>query len=352
MRSKSAATAIPPTLKDLSGATGFSVASVSYALRGEGSLSEASRAAILRAAADMGYRPNLHAAQLRSMRRDGRAIGYPIALLLWNAPGGVTYPIDPTAEAVKRTASERGFQLHLASFTKVAELRHLLRVLFHRGVRGLVMSGAVGLESSPEIDFSPFSIVTCGRWETPPVFHNVREDVFSSVASLVTDLVRRGFRRIGAALCRHDAVVLDDVEREGAWLSFLNRIQKSQRVPAFPHQNTAAFLEWFRQWRPDALIGFSDAHYFTLRKAGVRIPRDVAYVSLQATAHPALIAGLTDTHPMIGSSSLGLLESLIRHNDAGIPLQQQTLLLRGKIQSGKSLPASAHRPRKSAPAGT
>jgi LacI family transcriptional regulator len=330
------------TLKDLAAATGYSVAAVSYALRGEGHLKAASREEILRKAAELGYRPNLHAARLRSQRKDQISAGYPIALLMWHT-NGACYPIDPTTAVIRETAMDRGFQLEQAAFREPRELRPLLRSLFHRGVRGLVLSSLAELERWTDVDWSRFSIVTCGRWDTVPATHNVREDVFASVTMLARELAERGYRRVGAALCRHTTPLLDDLEREGAWAGWCARQDGLEKVPPFlgGHRDEAGFVEWARTWRPDAVIGFADSHYFLLKEAGFRVPRDLAYVSLQATARPGEIASLTDAHPPIGRASLSLLESLIRHNDSGLPVEPQTLLVRTRFAEGASLPEKA-----------
>jgi LacI family transcriptional regulator len=330
------------TLRDLAKATGFSVAAVSYALRGEGHLKTGSREEILRKAAELGYRPNLFAARLRSQRREQAGAGFPIAMLVWRTEGA-EYPIEPIRNSVRATAAERGFQLEETGFAEPKELRALLRALFYRGVRGLILSAMAELEKWKDVDWGRFSIVTDGRWDAVPRAHNVREDVFASVALLMRELTGRGYRRIGAALCRHQAELLDDVEREGAWAGWSARMKAEEVVPPFlgGHMDMAGFVAWYRAHRPEAVIGFSDAHYFTLKEAGVKVPREVAYVSLQATARPGEIAGVSDANTLIGKASLSLLESLIRHNDAGLPEEPHTLLVRPMFVEGASLPAGA-----------
>lgn len=339
------------TLKDVAAATGFSVAAVSYALRGGGHLKASSREAIARAAERLGYRPNWFAARLRAQRWHRKVAGFPIALLTWHANGGV-YPVDPVREALEVASKERGFCLELLSFMQPRELRSSLRVLFYRGVRGLVMSAVPQLEQWEGVDWNRFSLVVCGRWSTVPRAHNVREDVFSAVVTVADVLAERGYKRIGAALCRHPVRVLDDVEREGAWAGWQARGMTDTAVPPFlgGHMDMAGFAEWFRTHRPEAVIGFSDAHFFTLREMQVRIPRDVAYVSLQATTRPGEVAALADVNGAIGRASLSLLENLIRQGDSGLPEQPQTLLVRPAFAPGQSLPEVA-RAKKKRPRG-
>lgn len=337
------------TLKDLARASGYSVAAVSYALRGEGHLKAETRETILRLAGEMGYRPNLHAARLRSHRGDKRAAGYAIALLVWHIDGG-WYPTDPTTDAIRSLAGDRGFQLEEATLREAKELRPRLRALFNRGVRGLILSAVKNLERWRGAELSRFSLVTCGRWDSAPGTHNVRQDVFSSVTTLAQELALRGYQRVGAALCRHATPLLDDLEREAAWLR-LGPSVGGDRVPPFlgSHDDIAGFKDWARRWKPDAVVGFSDPHYFALREAGLRVPGEVGYVSLQATQLPGEIASLSDAHPLMGSASLGLLESLIRHNDSGLPPEPQTVLVRSRFIDGPSLPKRApisQRPRR------
>src|SRR5579859_7997821 len=67
-RRRRAATARPPTIIDVAGRAGLSKSVVSRAMRGEPSVSEASRAAVMAAAAELGYRANAVARSLVQRR--------------------------------------------------------------------------------------------------------------------------------------------------------------------------------------------------------------------------------------------------------------------------------------------
>ena len=120
-----------PTIHDVAARAGVSKSLVSLALRGSPKVSEASRDAIIKAAAELGYRPNATARSLADRR--SRTIGINMAEL--------DNPIFPQmltgAHSVIR---ERGYNTMLVSGERDPEIEHVeLAKLLEFQVEGLIL---------------------------------------------------------------------------------------------------------------------------------------------------------------------------------------------------------------------
>jgi len=332
------------TMQDLAEATGLSQATVSYALGNKGSLAKETRDLVLKTAKRMGYRPNMFAAALSSCRTQISPVGWPLAFLAWHKPNGSHYPSSHVGQGIRDTAKIKGFQLHEHAFRSAEELRVLLKMLYARGVQGLILYSQSEIENYAGIDWQRFSVVSTGRWDVHSRFHNVRGDSFSNVATLWNQFKARGYQRIGVALCRHSSPIMDDLEREGAIAALQAKEgRKTKQIPPFlgAHADHDGFLAWYREHRPDGLIGFGDGHYYCLKSAGYSIPRDFAFASIQGTLLPGEVAAMSDVDVDIGKTLLRMMDSLIRHHEKGVPEQPETLLIRSTFLPGTSLPSKA-----------
>ncbi len=132
-----------------------------------------------------------------------------------------------------------------------------------------------------DFDWSPFSVVGCGRYDQTSVFRTVRQEFFESTRFLLHEIIRSGYRRICMGLLKHELPILDDFARLAA-----ARISISPGgIPTHvffsdPDGGLSSFIDWVEAKKADAAIGFSIGHYNALVNAGIRIPRDVRFATL------------------------------------------------------------------------
>lgn len=145
-----------PTLKDVARAAGVSLASASYAVNGSGSVGEATRAHILKVAADLDYRPNTSAKAMKTGRTG--VLGFVLPDL--------TNPFFPSlAQAVLQTARRQGYNVLLADTGgALEEERAAIRFLIDQGVDGLLWfpiddSNPEGRRPVPEMDRIPVVVL-------------------------------------------------------------------------------------------------------------------------------------------------------------------------------------------------
>ena len=229
---------------------------------------------------------------------------------------------------------------HMAPTAEQAS--RLYRQLYSRSVQGIIVTGSVDMEGfGKAFDWEPFSIVQCARYKAEYPFHTVRANIFQSIKLVFTQLRQRGYQRIGFALGRHESLLEDDEDRHGAAISLeMAYLPRKDRLPAYlgSLDDQKAFLAWFRTHRPDAVVGFSGAHYWFLREAGVRIPRDTGFVVLHRPARSEVdYAGLDQNNQEIACQSIQLLDQLIRNHERGLAEHPRHLLIPSTWSDGKTL---------------
>lgn len=329
----------PLTLRDVARAVGLSPAAVSLALRGEGTLSAATRARIQEAARRMRYRRNVYAASLRTRSLTGSGHGMPLAVLVGQS-GGAQYPVVPARLGLRRAARELGYALEEVVLTAETPLRAVLRGLFHRGCQGLFLPHTLDTAAIPPPDWARFCVVVCNRGAAPPVFHTVRASAFDAVVQAMELLHARGSRRIGAALFRHDPPILDDANREAAYSWSLQKLGLPPLEPFLaPHGDMTGYARWFRSIRPDAVLGFHIGCWHALPvRSGRKKP---AFCCLHLDDHPAArgLSGFPNPDQDIGRTAVLLMDSLIRHHDRGMPRDVRETLLQRQFREGRTMPA-------------
>lgn len=330
------------THRDIAARTGFDKSTVSLALRGSPKIAEATRRAIQAAAMQLGYRPDPIVSALARQRwmRSETGHGAAIAYLVERKKGN--YDLQHRHfRAGHARAEERGYILSEFDLADYPNGAAASRALYHRGIRGLVLSS---MPSDADKDFEgfdweKFTVVCCSvGWLRMP-FHVVTTDMFESTRRAWRELVARGYRRIGAALFRHTPVAIDDHTRLGA--SYVEQRELDATHARLPFllcdpSDKGAFLKWFEKHRPDALIGLIPRPAQWLREAGVKIPEEVGYLSLHAYADQPE-SGFGIERQLVARTAIDLLISQIQENQWSVPSVQHVVHVRSPWLEGNTL---------------
>lgn len=309
-----------PTLKDLARELGLSVATVSLALRGEGNISPTTRQRVQETARALGYRPNTIAAALSSRENPDRKHAIPLAIIRRQpAPGSEVYPVEIFTRGILDRASALGYRAESFLFTQdSSKFPAFLRMLYNRGFQGLFLA-PVG-EFPPNLpEWNDFSVITCGRFDAPSPFHTVRNEVFESTLLALDYLRRKGCRRIGLSLVRHDVPIMDDKQRMAA--AMISKSATGKRTTPFFYRGVEELLHWVRRERFDGLVGFSIEEFFLLRSAGLHIPGNLQVVALHLYDEEwnKPLSGLLPAEYACGVAAANRMDSLVRHHEKGIP---------------------------------
>lgn len=324
-------------LEDIALASGYSLATVSNALRGRGRMTEATRQRIRGMAEEMGYQNNAAASVLASMKRSGRGAEARLPV------GWVGLSLEEKSYAgFLSGCAEYGYAGSWIQPREFKSPKQLIRVLWSRGYVGLVIKSfppAWTEEEWKEADWGILPAVKQYRsWGQLPI-PTVRHSAFEYMHFTLKEVRRRGYRRIAVLLiCTESAT--DDSARLGAVLAFQAESEPMgctvtwHRDPRPVAQTRGrhglsldrSTVEWLRTYAPDAIVGFPYNWCEALGEAGFRIPEEVAYAavisSLEYTGttqvcgcHPQSFASTRRTvellHLLICSRSGGALRELV-----------------------------------------
>jgi DNA-binding LacI/PurR family transcriptional regulator len=274
------------TIKDVARRAGVSIATVSYVFNESAPISERTRTRVLKAAAELGYRPNAIARGLRS--RESRTIGYS-----WHQfPPDRWHPIlDRFLYSMAEMAEAQGY--HILTFTQPAVTdpwRPYEELILTNRVDGFVLSDTN--EDDPRVRYlldSGFPFVTFGRANEDWDFPYVDVDGAAGVRQGVEHLLALGHQRIAfigwteASLVgryRYQGYVeaLRDagISRDPSW------IVRAEHSEAAGREAMRRLLDTPSDQRPTAVVAVSDLMAIgamnAIYEVGLEPGRDVAVV--------------------------------------------------------------------------
>jgi len=341
------------TLHDVAKAAGVNPSSVSYALSGKGTLSEATRAKIIACARDLGYRPNLVARSLVTQRT--RTIGLIVADIANPFYGAV-------AQAVERTAYRAGYRVFFVNTDRNDALgQELLADLAARHVDGIIaMPGGLSAETVRSTTARGFPIVWC-MWEDD--VHDLTPAVDLDYAAggrrVAEHLVGLGHRRVaivthrtkpGGAEHEHRlrvasfraALTADGHPLDESLLYFGDSTVESGAAAG------RALLE--RPDPPTAIFATNDLMALGVldaaRDLGVPVPDALSVVGFDdilVAAHtcPPLTTVHVDTAAIMTTATMVLLDLIVGKEPASRSLSVPTLIVRastGRCRDAASAP--------------
>jgi DNA-binding LacI/PurR family transcriptional regulator len=338
-------------MKDVARRAGVHKSTVSLALRKHPSIPEATAARLRRIAQEMGYHPEPALSLIAAHRWNTTrvAAGLTLAYILPRSEGAAANPRRYVAGARARV-EQRGGRIEVFSLADYPNAAALGRVLYNRGIGGLLLAPIPHTASPLELDFDwdKFSVVCCSLGWARPLLHTVSYDVFSSVRRAWHELRARGYRRIGPAIFSHTPLADHDYGRLGAVLCEQAEMTKGDRVPPLRSDfgDREAFAGWLKKYRPDAVLSFHTGARSWMRDAGLNVPRDAGLACLQMRQREG-VAGMFTPPALIAEVAVDFVISCLRDNERGLPRLPRNLLIEPEWCEGETL---RPRPTPAAPA--
>jgi LacI family transcriptional regulator len=350
------------TQSDVARVAGVHNTTVSLSLRNCPSIPEATRKRIRSIADEMGYYPDPTLQALVAYRK-GRLSNRPRETMAYLTNWGTrwgwrTIPLHERAYVgALRKAAELGYQLeHFWLGEPGMNQRCMSNMLYHRGITGvLIAAHREGSRELSEMDWPRLSAVKIGLFPNTPAIHRVIDGQSGTIGLAMRRIWASGFKRVGLVMGPGDCTA------NTAWLAgFLveqGSLPDDDRIPVFrndrcdrePASETqdpfspdelAALGKWFRDYRPEVIVGSSPGVLGMIGQLRLVVPRDVAYVDLCREGADHGIAGVRQNGEIAGEVAASMLVGQLQHNVRGVPDVGTSTMVDATWIDGATLPLS------------
>jgi LacI family transcriptional regulator len=350
------------TLADIALKADVHVTTVSLAMRNHPRLPESTRKRIQALAKTMGYAPDPLLRALVSYRggvierRNTPTLAY---VTNWATRWGwkkVTAHPDFYAGALAK-ATDLGYKLeHFWMRDEGMSHERLGQILYARGISGIIIASH-GREMGDALEFNwaNFSAVKIDYFPHQPALHNVTNNQCDIVRLAMQKVIAMGYRRIGFVMHRGWDHAVDHLWMAG-YLCEQRVLATSDMIPAhlFPEPEPVdrwlnesegaiaadpdVFEEWYHRYKPEVIISKAAFVLPLLKKMGLRVPRDVAFVDVFLENDSKQIAGVSQNHVTVGELAVEILAGQLQHNKFGVPAIPTTTYVEGTWHDGASCP--------------
>lgn len=285
------------TIRDVAALAGVSVATVSRVLNGNCPVSEQKRERVMQAVAELNFKPSILGRNL------GRSVNRTI-LIVTSATSGMLF--TETVRGINEMAESMGFDLLMAYLPQRSGVpqstswNRCLEYLEGGLAGGVILLGMSAVQAVTSEAVAGIPVVQCSETITDRFPNAVTYDNARAVYELTQRLLAQGRRRFAFAFCRksfetepsrfaveREAGMRRALEEAGAAphpelnVCCIQRMEGDEELRYEPAEETMQFYAQLPpEERPDAIICAYDtlavACVNTLRRAGIRVPEDIA----------------------------------------------------------------------------
>lgn len=332
------------TLKDIASKCGVSVATVSYALRGDPRISKQTALTVRAAAEELGYRPDPLLSALISYRSDVKAerLKGEVAML---------YPCEKTSprtrlfqvhrECFGRRMVEHGYTVSDFYLDTLGySVRRLRQILLARNIRGVVLAWGFEVTTLPDFPWQEFVVVSTERVRVHPYLDRISMNHFRAIRGVMDKIRAKGHSRVG--LIFHDDT--PPVVKKNILGSYLVEMGagEAREVPVpFEYsrgENPERFLRWFGATKPTALLSSGHVDHAFLEKSGLSFPGDCALAVAEIDeVGPGRVSGIYVGSVMGQTLADLLVRKIVTYDNVTLDAEGQLLLVNGVWHDGETL---------------
>ncbi|MCM2273817.1 MAG: LacI family transcriptional regulator [Candidatus Didemnitutus sp.] len=332
------------SMRDVARAAGVSVSAVSLALRNSPKISADRRDAVLKIAEELGYRRDPRITELMEHLRTARPqrASSTIAMIipeLTREQLAHYPPIQGLIEGAREIAAVAGFGLDVFHLTDPGmSPRRVRQILLARGVKGVLIAPCASGVARINFDCTGLCVATAGYSIIEPRLHRACPDYLQMMDELIADCTERGYHRVGLVMTYGEGGIGQKLFTS-SFLYWQSKISSAERIPVLPKvQITPENLRrWFDRYRPEAIISAGSV-FATLQEIGLRVPRDVAFASIDVSQSPTDAAGADHRYNLVGREALKQVLTMLNLNLTGVPESPKVVLVDSHRREGYTLP--------------
>lgn len=242
-------------------------------------------------------------------------------------------------EGAHEEAERYGFRLEEFLLDEGMNPERLEQILRTRSIGGILLppGGGVDYRRHP-FHWDDFFVVRFGYSIAYPEVHLVTSDQFSNGLIAYENILRRGYRRIGMVTSAkmHTRFAAGYLFGQYKWNPDL-RLPPLVLQQESSSEDRRRLKAWLTASRPDAIMTDVGILRDLLVEVGWNAPDDIG-LAVMSILDGNADAGINQNSRAIGKAAVRLITSLLHHNERGVPVIYQELLIKGSWVDGKSLP--------------
>lgn len=313
-----------PTLADVARMAGVSPMTVSRVVRGSHLVKAKTVERVRQVIEAMGYHPDPALSALAAYRTNQAGSGHGNVLAFLDCDG--TRYSEMVLAGVKQEASWLGYAVESFRLPEeMAARRRLGRLLFHRGVHGVLVGPSDVPWQFEGWDWSQFAAVSIGALVHEPALHAVAMDYFQGAMDGARVLRERGCRRIALAV-EGPLETRTNHRWTGGYSAWCGGVGQP---PLYldPKQSAATVIKWVRRQRVDGVLTIHGTVQQALEG------RDVEVFFLNDFECPAHTPHLVLEPGKIGAESVRVLHPMLLRHEFGLPENPKMVGLRGSLST-------------------
>ena len=221
-------------------------------------------------------------------------------------------------------------------------------ILNARGITGVLLSTFEIDIDQLDLDWGQFCAVKIECLHLTPHLDAVSNDQMQVARLAMRRLRKLGYRRIGLATAREDQTRLVESFGMGVLIEQAS-LPEAECVPPLIFSLAEVPMlprlvpEWMREHKVDVIISNWNELFDTFATAGVRLPQDVAFASLDVPPSLPHIAGVVQNHRLVGQRAMEQLAIMTDAYQRGVPQAQTVTYIPGYWQDGETAPQKPRR---------
>ncbi len=337
------------TVRDIAKLAGVHFTTVAMALRNHPKLAATTRDRIKNIAKEVGYRPDAMLSALSSYRQSVRKPHYQATVAWIN-----TYPRREDLCAILlfreyfhgacERADELGFKIEECWLGEPGLTRaRLQRILHSRGISGALVAPIAPGDGMKKLELVPWeklSAVSLSFSIRQPQLHTVAPGQYHSMKTILRELRKLGYRRIGFVMSRDFDLRCDHNWLAAFWVDYHSQPPERRVEPLWVSPggvSEAEFRHWMENQRPDVIALGGEEVAGLVQKLGMNVPRDIGLVTHCVPTGDKYSTGIDENGLQIGIAALELLTTMLNHQECGIPEMPKQVLIEGRWVRGKTV---------------